>query len=350
MGKLKLQDINLRNIDNFLMYKDRVSPATVEFFAYQNIFILLGALFYAEHKILMSFIVVLISIMILRSIFHYSKNNKNSARYTYKYHGIYMGTCSVSCSILACVCLDNFYMSSTMWFFALVLSSGVVTWATFMCVKRKIISNYYRHNSSAMPFEVMIGGSGYFIARSLLDVMELKLIIGLAIACLGLIYSTFIISFIKVYCYDLIQKEKNACEVPKNEMILVVNDDDKRCLKAKDWLDSKNIHYSVRDISAKKVKYHEIKNWHKVSNCSLNDFFATENPMYKRTKLKERLPNMGNREQYEMLSSNNQLIKCPILICSEFALIGFRMDEWEEKLVCEKVCGKEFQNDNPKLL
>ena len=331
MGKLKMQDMDYCNINNFLINRDRVSPSSVEFFAYQSVFILLGILVCAKHKFFMGAIVIPISIVILRSILYYSKNYKNNARYTYIYHGIYTIVCSVSCNMLACVCLKGIYMSSVLWFLVLLLGCIIVAFMTFICVKKKIASNDYRYNFSVASTTAVIGGIGYFMARNLLEVMELKVVIGLAIACLGIIYVTGIASLMKVYCFDLIQKEKRACEVPKDRGIFVVNSDDKRCLKAKEWLDSNNIEYSILDISMKKVKYQEIKNWHQVSKRSLNEFFNIESPMYKRAKLKERLPNMGNREQYEMLSSTNQLIKCPLFICSEFVLIGFKLNEWEEK-------------------
>lgn len=41
---------------------------------------------------------------------------------------------------------------------------------------------------------------------------------------------------------------------------------------------------------------------------------------------------MTDKEQYDLLVNNTQLLKLPIFIGDDFVLIGFIEHEWEEKL------------------
>ena len=49
-------------------------------------------------------------------------------------------------------------------------------------------------------------------------------------------------------------------------------------------------------------------------------------------KLKDKLKDMSEKEQLELLSSNGMLIKRPIFISDNFILVGFKEEEYREKL------------------
>ena len=53
---------------------------------------------------------------------------------------------------------------------------------------------------------------------------------------------------------------------------------------------------------------------------------------YRELNLKDRLPQMSEEEQYELLSSDGMLVKRPLVVGEEFVLTGFKESEWEEKL------------------
>lgn len=55
--------------------------------------------------------------------------------------------------------------------------------------------------------------------------------------------------------------------------------------------------------------------------------------LYKELELKDKLPNMTQEEQYNILSTNGMLVKRPLLIGKDFVLVGFREKEWIEKLL-----------------
>ena len=49
-------------------------------------------------------------------------------------------------------------------------------------------------------------------------------------------------------------------------------------------------------------------------------------------KLKDRLPDMTEDEQYELLASDGMLVNRPIIVKDGDVLVGFKEAEWSEKL------------------
>ena len=54
--------------------------------------------------------------------------------------------------------------------------------------------------------------------------------------------------------------------------------------------------------------------------------------LYRQLNLSEKLKNMSESDQLNLLGSDGMLVKRPLLIGEDFALIGFREKEWEAKL------------------
>ena len=46
--------------------------------------------------------------------------------------------------------------------------------------------------------------------------------------------------------------------------------------------------------------------------------------------MKDKLPNMTEAEQYELLATDGMLVKRPILVGKDFAIPGFKENVWEE--------------------
>jgi arsenate reductase len=59
--------------------------------------------------------------------------------------------------------------------------------------------------------------------------------------------------------------------------------------------------------------------------------FNTSGLLYREYELSKKLPNMTDEEMLKLLASNGMLVKRPILIGDDFALLGFKEDKWEEK-------------------
>ncbi len=104
------------------------------------------------------------------------------------------------------------------------------------------------------------------------------------------------------------------------------------CQKAKKWLDDNGLKYDDRHIKENNPSFEELKEWYEKSGLPLKRFFNTSGMLYKSMKLKDRLPEMSEDEQLELLSTDGMLVKRPLLIGDDFVLCGFREKEWQEIL------------------
>ena len=77
----------------------------------------------------------------------------------------------------------------------------------------------------------------------------------------------------------------------------------------------------------------ELKSWHEKSGLPLKRFFNTSGLLYKELKLKEKLPEMSEDEQYQLLASDGMLVKRPLVITDQAVLVGFKETQWEETLL-----------------
>ena len=103
------------------------------------------------------------------------------------------------------------------------------------------------------------------------------------------------------------------------------------CQKAKKWLDANEITYADRNIKEENPTYDEIKEWHQKSGLPLKKFFNTSGMLYREMKLKDKLPEMTEEEQYRLLATDGMLVKRPLLMGEDFVLVGFKEAEWEKK-------------------
>ena len=104
------------------------------------------------------------------------------------------------------------------------------------------------------------------------------------------------------------------------------------CQKAKAWLQERGVAFDERDIKQDNPTEQELRAWHEKSGLPLKRFFNTSGLQYKALGLKDKLPAMTEDEQYALLATDGMLVKRPLLIGEVFALPGFKVKEWEEKL------------------
>ena len=104
------------------------------------------------------------------------------------------------------------------------------------------------------------------------------------------------------------------------------------CKKAKNWLESNGIDFTDRHIVENNPTAEELKIWYEKSGFSLKKFFNTSGLKYKELGLKDKLPNMTEEEQLNLLATDGMLVKRPLIIGDDFVLIGFKEAEWAEKL------------------
>jgi arsenate reductase len=102
------------------------------------------------------------------------------------------------------------------------------------------------------------------------------------------------------------------------------------CQKAKKWLDERGIQYDIRDIREENPSYDELRTWLAASGLPVRKFFNTSGLLYKSLNLKDKLPAMNEEESLKLLSTDGMLVKRPLWIGGDGAvLVGFKEAEWE---------------------
>lgn len=104
------------------------------------------------------------------------------------------------------------------------------------------------------------------------------------------------------------------------------------CQKAKKWLEENHVKFACRHIVENNPNADELKAWMSLGQKPLKSFFNTSGLMYKSLGLKDKLPNMSQEEQLNVLASHGMLVKRPLLVGKDFVLTGFREAEWQKIL------------------
>lgn len=104
------------------------------------------------------------------------------------------------------------------------------------------------------------------------------------------------------------------------------------CKKARKWLVNHNVEFEGRHIVEQNPTKEELMDWHEKSGLPLKRFFNTSGQLYRQNNIKDRLPDMTQEEQYELLATNGMLVKRPIIVGEDFILVGFKEKEYEERL------------------
>lgn len=105
------------------------------------------------------------------------------------------------------------------------------------------------------------------------------------------------------------------------------------CIGAKKWLDSNGIKYNMRNIVENNPTKDELARIYKLSGLPLKRLFNTSGMLYRDLSIKDKLKGMSESEMLELLSTNGMLVKRPILVGEDFALIGFKEIQWTDKLL-----------------
>lgn len=72
---------------------------------------------------------------------------------------------------------------------------------------------------------------------------------------------------------------------------------------------------------------------YKTGTYELKKFFNTSGVKYRELGLKDIVKNESDEKLLEILASDGMLIKRPIAFDGKNVLIGFKEDEWKEKLL-----------------
>ena len=105
------------------------------------------------------------------------------------------------------------------------------------------------------------------------------------------------------------------------------------CQKALKWLEANQIVFDERPIVEENPNYEELKAWHQKSGLPLKKFFNTSGNLYKELNLKDKLAEMTEEEQLQLLATNGMLVKRPLVVGEDYVLTGFKEADWAEKML-----------------
>lgn len=104
------------------------------------------------------------------------------------------------------------------------------------------------------------------------------------------------------------------------------------CRKAKKYLQENNIEFIDRHIAEENPTKEELKDWIEKSNLPINKFFNTSGVLYREMGLKDKVKTASVDELLDILATNGMLVKRPIIVKADTVLVGFKEEEWNEKI------------------
>ena len=104
------------------------------------------------------------------------------------------------------------------------------------------------------------------------------------------------------------------------------------CRKATRWLDEKKIKFKAIPIREKPPTKRELSAMLNYHGGNVKKLFNISSKDYRDPEIKERLPNLTEKEIIDLLSQKGNLIKRPFLIGESKLLQGFKPDIWEQEL------------------
>ncbi|GAA0368965.1 arsenate reductase family protein [Bacillus horti] len=96
------------------------------------------------------------------------------------------------------------------------------------------------------------------------------------------------------------------------------------CRQAKAWLGNQGYEINEINIAEDPPTKEELKKLWSQSGEELKKFFNTSGMKYRELGIKDKLPNLSEDEQLELLSSDGMLIKRPIVTDGSKVTIGFK--------------------------
>jgi arsenate reductase len=104
------------------------------------------------------------------------------------------------------------------------------------------------------------------------------------------------------------------------------------CRKALKFLDAEGIAYTTKNIVEHPPSRAALKKAIKLSGLPIRKLFNTSGQSYRQGGFKEKLKSMSDDEALSALTADGKLIKRPLVMGDNFALVGFREAEWRNRL------------------
>ncbi len=104
------------------------------------------------------------------------------------------------------------------------------------------------------------------------------------------------------------------------------------CRKAGKWLSDNGVDFEDRDITTNNPTKEELAAWLKKSGLPIARFFNTSGKIYRENNLKDKVATATESELLDILASDGMVVKRPIVVGADFVLVGFKEEEWADKL------------------
>jgi Spx/MgsR family transcriptional regulator len=103
------------------------------------------------------------------------------------------------------------------------------------------------------------------------------------------------------------------------------------CRKALAFLDRAGVEYEAIDIVTRPPSKKELKEALARTKLPLKKLFNTSGQSYREGGFGERFPDLSETEAIAALNADGKLVKRPLVLGSDFALVGFDEAEYRER-------------------
>jgi arsenate reductase (glutaredoxin) len=104
------------------------------------------------------------------------------------------------------------------------------------------------------------------------------------------------------------------------------------CRKALAWLEANGIAFTAQDIVAAPPSAETLRHVLAKSGLEVKKLFNTSGEVYRQEGYKDRLATLSESEALAALASNGKLVKRPLILGDDFALVGFDAKRYAEAL------------------
>ncbi|RXZ80099.1 arsenate reductase family protein [Paenibacillaceae bacterium] len=100
------------------------------------------------------------------------------------------------------------------------------------------------------------------------------------------------------------------------------------CRKALKWLEDNDRELERFDLFEEGPSAETVREWLALSGLAMKKFFNTSGEVYKEMNLKDKLSDMTDEEQINLLASNGRLVKRPVVSDGKQVTVGYKEDEY----------------------
>lgn len=102
------------------------------------------------------------------------------------------------------------------------------------------------------------------------------------------------------------------------------------CKKALKFLENKGVDYKKIAIRENPPTKTELKKMLKHQGGELKKLFNTSGVDYRALNIKDKIKTITEKEAFDLLNSNGNLVKRPFLISENIGVVGFKEEIWKD--------------------